>query len=425
MTRISFLMPTFNRAHLIEESIRSVTSQMASEDELILVDDGSEDDTAQVLQRVAGEHRIIRQENSGKAVALNRALCEAQGEYIWICDDDDLLREGAVARMLAAINKPNTDMVFARYTRFTEVDGEKLDMGTGYWPDLSGGSIARHVLEDSFVMQNATLATRDAYDKVGPFDESLLRSLDYDMAVRLATQVHCRYEDFIAFDQRKHEGARGPASIRHAADSSDSVWLDYDRKIFERQRDQIPLGFYHAMFTHSDPRLKKRAGALQRACVLARHDLWQDALADLKAASVLAPTVALGHVEREICRRAVCGKHGFPGALDEKITAGLKALHTQGGNAGEIVETILRGTLWRLRGEDRNMRAAAKALVTGVIGFGGLTRLSVGHLVSKLSTEGDNGIVENRDVEPITYENQRDMQSRSSREQTPAGRSAG
>lgn len=422
MTRISFLMPTFNRAHLIEESILSVTSQMSPNDELILVDDGSDDDTPQVLERVAGGHRIIRQPNSGKAVALNRALDEAQGEHIWICDDDDLLRDGCVTLMFAAINKPKTDMVFARYTRFTEVDGEKQDMGTGYWPDLSQGSIARHVLEDSFVMQNATLAKRSAYDRVGPFDETLLRSLDYDMAVRLATQVRCRYVDFIAFDQRKHEGARGPASIRHAAGSSDAVWLDYDRKIFERQRQIIPLSFYQSMFEHPDPRLRKRVALLQRACVFARHDLWDDALTDLRSASDLAPTVALGQVERDICRRTVCGKHGFPGALTGPIIERLRRLNSEGGNASEIVETILRGTLWRLRDEDRAMRAAAKSLITQIIGLSGLARLSASHLVSKIGSEGDNGITENREIEPLIAGNQPEGHDHVSRDESFAGR---
>lgn len=414
MTRISFLMPTFNRAHLIEESILSVTSQMSPEDELILVDDGSDDDTPAVLKRVAGDHRIIRQDNSGKAVALNRGLAEAQGEYIWICDDDDVLRDGCVKRMVAEIGKPRTDMVFARYTRFTEVDGEKEDMGTGYWPDLSSGSVARHVLEDSFVMQNATLAKRSAYETVGSFDETLLRSLDYDMAVRLATQVRCRYVDIIAFDQRKHDGARGPASIRHEAGSSESVWLDFDRKIFERQRKVIPLSFYQSMFAHPDPRLRKRAALLQRACVLARHDLWSDAVVDFRAASALAPTVALGLIERDICRRSVCGKHGFPGALNEEITARLRALESDGGNATEIVETILRGTLWRLRDDDRDMRKAAKSLITQVIGFSGFARLSAGHLVSKIGSESDNGITENSEIEPIIVGGQLDKQGRSS-----------
>ncbi len=421
MTRISFIMPTFNRAHLIEESILSITSQMSADDELILVDDGSDDETPNVLSKVAGDHRIIRQDNSGKAVALNRGLSEAKGSHIWICDDDDLLREGCVKLMFAAVNKPKTDAVFARYTRFAEVDGEKQDMGTGYWPDLSSGSIARHVLEDSFVMQNATLAKRSAYDIVGPFDETLLRSLDYDMAVRLATQVRCRYVDFIAFDQRKHEGARGPASIRHAAGSSEAVWLDYDRKIFERQRQIIPISYYQTMFSHPDPRLRKRAALLQRACVFARHDLWPDALTDIRAAIPLAPTVPLGQLERDICRRAVCGKHGFPGALTDEISGRLKALAGEGGNAAEIVETILRGTLWRLRDDDKGMRKVAKTLITNVIGLKGLARLSANHLVSKIGSESDNGITENSEIPPFISVNQGNRKGHPLRDEVPLG----
>ncbi len=421
MTRISFLMPTFNRAHLIEESIRSVTSQMAADDELILIDDGSDDDTPAVLERVAQGHRIIRQENSGKAVALNRALDEAQGEFIWICDDDDLLREGAVRRMVAAINTPPADMIFARYTRFCEEDGERIDMGTGYWPDLSTGSLARHVLEDSFVMQNATLARRSAYDTVGVFDETLMRSLDYDMAVRLATQVRTRYEDFMAFDQRKHDGARGPASIRHAAAGSDNVWLDYDRRIFEQHRKLIPLSFYQSMFRHPDPRLRKRAALLQRACVMARHDLWLEAVVDFRAASDLAPTVSLGQVERDICRRAVCGKHGIPGVLEDTVIERLSIMRDAGGNSAEIVEMLMRGTLWRLRADDQQGKDDSKAFITKLVGLSGLARLSAMHMARKMGSESDNGIVEERDIAPLILENQPDSWRREARAEALQG----
>lgn len=404
--RISFLMPTFNRAHLIEESIASVTSQMSRDDELILVDDGSTDNTAELLKTIAAKHTVIRQENSGKAAALNRALQEAQGTYIWICDDDDLLRDGSVKLMHAAINKPRTDVVFARYTRFTVEDGEHVDLGTGYWPDLSSGSIPRHILEDCFMLQNATLAKRTAYETVGPFDQSLLRSQDYDMAVRLVTQTRCRYVDFIAFEQRQHEGERGPSTIRHKPGGSDAVWVDYDSKLFERFRQTIPLSFYQSMFEHPDPRLSKRAALLQRACVSARHNLWTHAIEDWRTASRLAPTVGLGAVEKAICRRALCSKYGFASATLDRTPDEIREIHATGGIASEIIESVLRGALWRLRGDDPEMRQAAKTLIRKVLGLSGLARLSANHLVRKLGSEADNGIVENGEVEPLTFENQ-------------------
>ena len=360
MTRISFIMPTFNRAHFIEESIAAITSQMGSEDELIVVDDGSSDGTGDLLQNSVHEFQYIYQENSGKSVALNRAMAGASGAYIWICDDDDLLYPGAVATLVDCIESNGADFVFGRYTRFRERDGQREEFGTGYWPDLSSGSLTRHILEDSFVMHNASLVRHSAYDRVGGFDEKMLRSLDYDMFVRLAMRCSCAYADAIIFGQRKHEGARGPAKVLHAAGKSDHVWKEFDRRIFERLRDDTDLDYFAGMFKANDPELIRRAAFLQRAAIMARHDLWAYALDDLEAAAAVSAK-ALSDIERDICVRVVTGKHGFAGALDPDIRSRLRTLSL--GMGREIAQTVLSGLLWRFRAPEwAAMKDAAKLI---------------------------------------------------------------
>ncbi|MEL7517411.1 MAG: glycosyltransferase family 2 protein, partial [Pseudomonadota bacterium] len=205
MTRISFIMPTFNRADYIAQSLDAVLAQMSPDDELVVVDDGSFDGTEEAVKPYLGRLRYLRQDNAGKSVALNRAMEVTGGEYVWICDDDDLLRPGVVARMVSEIESAGVDMVFGRYTRFRIEDGARVEMGAGYWPDLGRGSVARHILEDAFVMHNASLVRRAAYDRLGPFDPRMLRSQDYEMFVRLALRATIRFVDTVVFDQRKHE----------------------------------------------------------------------------------------------------------------------------------------------------------------------------------------------------------------------------
>lgn len=365
MTRISFLLPTFNRAAYIAESIRAVRAQMGPADELLVIDDGSTDETPAIVTGIEGVS-YMRQDNAGKSVALNRGMARTDGAFVMICDDDDVLRADTVAPLLATLETSGAGFAFGRYSRFTvDAAGKWNDLGTGYWPDLGAGSLLRHILEDAFVMQNAALVRRSAYEKVGPFDETMLRSLDYEMFVRLALAVPAAYLDRYIFDQRKHDGARGPASALHAASASEQVWREWDRRIFGTLHARMPIEGYEGLFESSEPQALRRAALLQRACINARHDLWEDAVEDLEAAATIdAP---LGATEIGIAGRILNGKHGFPGALAPETLPRLQALATQSGRSRQIADAMLAGALWQLKspvpGEAEAFRRLASALV--------------------------------------------------------------
>lgn len=374
MTRISFIVPTFNRAHFIAVSLASITSQMDEADEIVVVDDGSTDGTESVVRAADPRIRYVRQDNAGKSVALNRAMQMTGGEFVWICDDDDLLRQGAVSLLTTEMAASGADFVFGRYSRFREDDqGRAVDMGTGYWPDLSSGTILRHVMEDAFVMQNASLVRRSLYAQVGPFSETMLRSLDYEMFVRLAIAAPGHYVDALVFDQRKHDGPRGPARVLHAAAESDRVWLQFDRRIFAESPGPFDLALFRGMFEAESSPLLQRAALLQRACVNARHDLWPAAIDDLETAARLCPEQELTAVERAICLRVLSGKHGFAGALEPGNVARLATLMKSGERAGRLVRALLAGVFWRFRWGDRGEREQAWALLWrlgGIFGSG-------------------------------------------------------
>lgn len=358
MTRISFIMPTFNRAAYIAESIETVVAQMRGDDELVVVDDGSSDDIPAAIAPYLGHLRYVRQDNAGKSVALNRAVGLTSGQYVWICDDDDLLLPGCVDLLMTTMESTGADMVFGRYTRFHVEHGQQVDMGTGYWPDLSSGSPQRHILEDAFVMHNAALVRREVYDRLGPFDPEMLRSQDYEMFTRIALCCDIRYVDRMVFLQRKHPGDRGPAAIVHGAGKSNEVWERFDRRIFERLRDLVPLDFFVSMFDSPDAALAQRAGLLQRACILARHGLWADALSDCARAASACENHPLHPLEIATCRRMTAGKHGFAGLLEATSAAAIGSLRqTRVGRA--IAGEIARGLFWRLRSDDTDARKAA------------------------------------------------------------------
>ena len=90
MPKVSVVIPTYNRAHLICETIDSILAQTYKDYEIIVVDDGSTDNTQEVLKRYGDKVRYFYQQNQGQASAWNFAVRQSSGEYIALLDSDDL-----------------------------------------------------------------------------------------------------------------------------------------------------------------------------------------------------------------------------------------------------------------------------------------------------------------------------------------------
>ena len=105
MPSVTVVIPTYNRAELLELTLRAILAQSVSVAEIIVVDDGSTDDTASVCARHGAVVRYIRQQNTGlPAYARNRGIAEASGDWIAFCDSDDQWRPEKLAVQLAAID---------------------------------------------------------------------------------------------------------------------------------------------------------------------------------------------------------------------------------------------------------------------------------------------------------------------------------
>ncbi len=390
-TTVTAIVPTYNRAAYLGECLDALAMQTRPVDEIIIWDDGSTDETADVARErgavfedaspspdkavpeLSGPRsiRYVRSDNRGKSRALNQALKRARGDYIWICDDDDLALPDAAERLAGRLDADPAPVAAAgSYRRFTDdpASGARIEEGPGYWPDLSSGSVFRHLLEDMFIFQNATLVRQSAFGRVGAFREDLPRSIDYDMILRLAAAGPVAILEAPVFLQRQHDGDRGPAGRRHNAASSAEVWKDNDRAIFDRFRDAIPLLSYEAMFEGSNDTLVRRAALLQRACVYARHGDWDAAVADMQDAATVLPDYKLTDLERSICRRAMAGKFFIDAPIPPGLRQRLTAFAGTSPAAADMVRAVARGVIWRARrGFERRRpgRAAAIGLFAG------------------------------------------------------------
>lgn len=347
--RISFIIPVLDGAEFPDQSLNAILSQSSEDDEVIVVGVGADGAKADIPGDPAPNVRCIRPERPGRSAALNHAIEATGGEFVWICHSTDILLPGAVDALLAAFDDPEVDFAFGRHCPFDVSDSGEHGMLPFDWPDLSRGSVARHLMEDFFIMQSAALVRRRSYQRVGPFDSSVRQLSDYEMFVRLALAGLPRFVDQEIFVKRKQDGKAGSANSAQAGEISTNIPHQLDERIFRRLHSLVPLSIFEAMFRSRNGRLADRAALLQRACVSARHALWDLAIEDIRAASAILPDTPLDPCEYEICTRMLSGRLDFAEADRTGVIGKLALVYSIGGLQREVVSAILHGMLRHLR----------------------------------------------------------------------------
>ena len=239
--RVSVLVPTFNRGRYIDECLDSLINQTTPPYEIIVIDDGSDDDTADRVRRHGDRLSLHSKENGGKASALNLALPRVGGDFVWMFDDDDVALPDAIARHLAALEaEPKSGFTYSGHFWGADAPNQTISIVREYTlPNVPRDAFLLSVLRDCYFALQGVVVRKRCLDAVGPFDESLLRSQDYQMLIRLARQFPAARLDGPTFVFRRHEGQRGPKQIRHLAMEKLSIWSAYDQRIGRFIREQF------------------------------------------------------------------------------------------------------------------------------------------------------------------------------------------
>lgn len=199
---VSAVIPTYNHGALVSEAVASALVQSWPQLEVIVVDDGSTDDTPARLARFGSRIAVIRQEHRGPAVARNAGIRAARGEWIAFLDSDDVWMPEKVARCVAALEGTRDAGV-----AYTAVRIHELDTGRKYpLPQytMSGNLALALFLECKGVNTSTLVVRRAALDKVGLFDEAFFRAQDWDLMVRLAEQYDYVHVPEILTERRLH-----------------------------------------------------------------------------------------------------------------------------------------------------------------------------------------------------------------------------
>jgi glycosyltransferase involved in cell wall biosynthesis len=184
--RVSVILCVYNGARYLEQAIDSIRQQTFEDFEIVLIDDGSTDGSAQLVDRAAAADsrlRVIHQENRGLTRSLNVGLGIARGEYVARQDADDISRPTRLARQVGYLDKHPTCVVVG--TRYHKIDAAGRVIGRSR-PPLGNFAIQRQLLRINAIAHSSAFFRRQAVLDLGGYDESLPVAQDYDLWCRLA-----------------------------------------------------------------------------------------------------------------------------------------------------------------------------------------------------------------------------------------------
>jgi len=189
---ISAVIPLYNGAPYIQQSIDSVLSQTLPPDELIVVDDGSTDDGPAIVERLAETRPIIllRKANGGQSSARNFGIAHAKGQLIALLDQDDIWYPNHLAELVKPFRRPRYPELGWVYSNLDEMDESGKMVGRDCLNRAANvihpkRDLTHCLMADMFILPSASLISKAAFNAVGGFDEQLVGFEDDDMFLRL------------------------------------------------------------------------------------------------------------------------------------------------------------------------------------------------------------------------------------------------
>ena len=221
--KVTVIIPAFNAERYIRETLESVMAQTYPDVEVVVVDDGSRDRTAEIARSFGNRVRYLYQDNSGGCgKPRNEGMKAASGDVFVFLDSDDLMVPDRIAREVDVLRRhPGVGMVFSNYQDF---EGDRIYEGGHFesCPILSGrlGTLPPGARQTILLPSESTellltenfgssspMVRRDAVECVGPFDETLRASEDFEFQYRVASHYCIALIPQVGWHKRLHQGS--------------------------------------------------------------------------------------------------------------------------------------------------------------------------------------------------------------------------
>ncbi len=183
---ISIIITVYNKSKYIAKAIESAINQTYNDKEIIVVDDGSTDNSVEIIKKYNNKIRFFEKLHSGIGGTINFGIKKAQGEWIKLLSGDDLLEKDALKNLMLNVEKfsQNDQTIFYSHWKKIDADGKLLRLI--YEPQQN----SENLWNGHFVNFNTTLLHKKLFEKVGYFDESLKNSEDYEWLLRAVFLHH-------------------------------------------------------------------------------------------------------------------------------------------------------------------------------------------------------------------------------------------
>jgi len=262
MPRVSAIIIVYNGAPFVGTAIESVLAQTERDLELVVVDDGSTDETAQVVARYT-DHRVryLHQENSGPSAARNNGIRETTGEWVAFLDCDDRWLPRKLELQLArAAERPDAGLVYG-----SVVMGNERGMMQCTLPAVIEGEVLEPLLFGNKVTGSASSAMvrRDVLDRVGMFDERMHYAEDWDLWLRVASAYpFAKVDEPIAYLlQRLGSHGSSADALRDASvallDRAFNSYASNHRRLQERALAEV---YFRSAIDHHSAKARTAAG---------------------------------------------------------------------------------------------------------------------------------------------------------------------
>ena len=269
---ISIIIPTYNSASFLVETLESVLGQDYPHKEILVIDDGSTDNTATVLKPYMDRIRYYKQANwGGPSRPRNVGIQHATGEFIAFFDSDDIMLPGKLSRSAdVLIDHPDIDFVFSNFqgvdengnvtrpdylAEYQNFRANLIEREPGVVWSMTGTETFTNLISANFIGTSSVVCRKTVFDKVGLMDETLLNADDANMWGRIAyADFQFAFLDVVLHSYRKRSGGvtdrrekRYPAILKSITQKLSLDLTPSDRLLLEQKRYRLQLGYARAL----------------------------------------------------------------------------------------------------------------------------------------------------------------------------------